>query len=241
MTDQRFYGDRAELYDRIYHFKNYAAESDIVRRALAAHGVARGARVLEAACGTGLYLEQLQRWYEVSGFDLHEGSIAVARDNRPDLDVFVADMREFSVPDPFDAIVCLFSSIGYVAPGDELNRALTCFRQALKPNGVLLVEPWLPPEQLKTGHASQHNYEGDDMKIERSCVSKREGRRSIFDFHFLVARTDGDVEHFVDRHVLWLITRDEMLAALSAAGFSEARFDPELELAPKRGLFTARA
>lgn len=56
------YGARAALYDVLYSFKDYAAEAAAVRERLAARGGPEGARVLEAACGTGEHLRHLVSW-----------------------------------------------------------------------------------------------------------------------------------------------------------------------------------
>ena len=64
------YEERAALYDAIYHWKRYEEESAALHALLASEGVDDGARVLEAACGTGSYLVHLAARYAVSGFDL---------------------------------------------------------------------------------------------------------------------------------------------------------------------------
>ena len=56
VEDRSLYGSRADLYDLIYHFKDYAAEAARLRELL--EGVAAGAWITEAACGTGKYLER---------------------------------------------------------------------------------------------------------------------------------------------------------------------------------------
>ena len=77
------YGDRAQLYDLLYHFKDYAAEAEALRALLVAEGVAEGSAVLEAAVGTGEHLSRLARHFAVSGFDLNAGMLAVARTKMP--------------------------------------------------------------------------------------------------------------------------------------------------------------
>ena len=112
----RSFAGVTNLYDRIYHWKDYVSEAETVRQALSGLGVTEGARVVEAACGTGSYLEQLRRWYDVSGFDIDASMVALAQGKLPDLTVWQADMVDFDLDEPAAAIVCLFSSIGYVYP-----------------------------------------------------------------------------------------------------------------------------
>src|SRR5689334_8434924 len=187
MPDHVMFRERAELYDRIYHWKDYAAESARVRGLLAAAGVPDGARVVEAACGTGSYLVHLAKHYDVSGFDLHEGMLDVARAKVPGATFFQADMADFALDPPADAIVCLFSSIGYLEPSRDLPRAAACFHRALRPGGVALVEAWYPPEGFFPGTLTVQTWDGttarppEARKVVRTVVSMAEGRRSVFD------------------------------------------------------------
>jgi daunosaminyl-N,N-dimethyltransferase/N-dimethyltransferase len=237
MESNSMYGDRAELYDLIYDWKDYAAEAEALRELLGEHGIEDGASVLEAACGTGSHLEALSSWYRVSGFDLSEAMLEIARKKVSDVPLFRADMRDFEVEEPVDAVLCLFSSIGYAVGEDRLGAAAACFARALRPGGVLVVEPWLTPDAYYPGRAHMETYLGEDVKVCRANVSKREGDLSILDFHWLVARSGAGVEHFTERHVLQLYTVEQTLAALEASGF-EAEY--EEGGAKGRGVYVGR-
>jgi len=195
------YGDRAELYELLYRFKDYAAEAAEVAARLRDLGVPPGARVLEAACGTGSHLVHLAEDFAVAGFDLNEGMLAQARAKLPGVELFRADMAELRVGAPYDALLCLFSSIGYVFPRDRLDATARAFFQALRPGGVALVEPWFEPDAWSVGRPHLQTYEDEAVKLCRANVSAREGELSVLDFHWLVARKDAPaVEHFTERH-----------------------------------------
>ena len=233
---QTVYRSHAHLYDRIYHWKDYAKEAEVVRGLLRGAGVREGARVVEAACGTGSYLVHLNNWYEVSGFDLNPATLEVARQKVPKVELFQGDMTDFELKRPVDAIVCLFSSIGYVSPGEPLRAVAESFHRNLLPGGVVLVEPWVEPAAAIDGHLAQQTYSSDDLKLCRTGVHRVDGRRSFLSFHWLVTTSEG-VEHFVDDHTLWMTTRDEMMEVFEAAGF-EARWSDE-GLMPDRGVLIA--
>jgi daunosaminyl-N,N-dimethyltransferase/N-dimethyltransferase len=232
------YGSRAAYYDAIYHWKDYKAESARVRELLSREGIATGARVLEAACGTGNHLQHLQLHFEVSGFDISGEMLAIARHKLVSATLFAADMTDFRVQQPFDALLCLFSSIGYVFPLANLERAAACFARAVRRGGALLVEPWLTPEKFAPGRASMHTFESDCLKLCRAAVGQREGDLSILDFHWLAARSGEGVEHFTDRHVMQLYPTAALLGAFSSAGF-ECRFELD-GLMKDRGIIIAR-
>jgi SAM-dependent methyltransferase len=234
------YDDIASYYDAIYHWKDYPAEADRLHLLLAEHGIPIGARVLEAACGTGTHLSLLKRWYCVAGFDLSEPMLRIARRKlEPEIPLFRADLTSFAVAQPFDAALCLFSSIGYVHPEERLRASAACFARAVRPGGFLIVEPWLTEAIYTAGKLTMQTYDGDDLKLCRSVISRKEAALSVHDFHWLVARKGApDVEHLVDEHRLWLCPTETLLAAFQDAGF-DARFEPD-GLMKDRGLIIAR-
>ena len=154
--EQALYRRFAHLYDRIYDWKEYAAEAEWVRTALLGAGVREGGRVVEAACGTGSYLVHLNDWYEVSGFDLNPAVLEVARKKIPKVHLFEADMADFELTRPVDAIVCLFSSIGYVPLGEPLHAVAESFYRNVLPGGVVLVaEPEGEAGEGTDGHGGE--------------------------------------------------------------------------------------
>jgi daunosaminyl-N,N-dimethyltransferase/N-dimethyltransferase len=236
MEGHGMYGRRAALYDRIYHYKPYDDEAERVAGLLAAEGVPDGSSVLEAACGTGSYLQPLKRHFEMSGLDLHPGMLDIARKKAgDDVRLIAADMRDFELDTPVDAIVCLFSSIGYLRP-DGLDQALACFHRAVRPGGVVIIEPWIEPQNMRDRSPHLQTYHSPELHVARACVSELDGRVARMDFHWMVVSPDG-IEHFTDVHEMWCSTREEMTAALESAGFT-VRWEEE-GLCPGRGLAIA--
>jgi SAM-dependent methyltransferase len=232
------YTDRAALYDLIYDWKPYAAECEVIAARLNRLGVPDGSRVLDAACGTGNHIARLSPRFEMSGFDLSEGMIALARGKLPHVPLFRADLARFTVDRPHDAILCLFSAIGYVFPEARLRSAAGCLFAAVRPGGVLLVEPWFTPETWNAGRPHVIKYSSPDLCLARAAVADRDGDLAVMDMHWLVARRGQPVEHFVDTHRVWLAPTATLLAAFTDAGF-EAAFDPN-GLMDGRGLVVAR-
>lgn len=141
----------AEYYDLLYStFKDYAAETAAIA-ALLRRLNPECRTVLDVACGTGEHAKRLDaEGFAVDGLDLSPAFVAIARAKHPAGRFFVADMTDFHVPQRYDAILCLFSSIGYVRTLDRVEAALRCFKDHLAPRGVILVEPWFPPGVLDT-------------------------------------------------------------------------------------------
>ena len=147
--------ESSELYDAIYHFKNYARECEILRAVIAV--AAPGARtILDVACGTGQHDRFLKDHFTVDGIDLNESYLQAARAKNSAGRYTRADMTDFDLATTYDAVTCLFSAIGYVRTVDMMQRAVACMARHVKPSGVLIVEPWLTPQDWKPGSSFIH-------------------------------------------------------------------------------------
>jgi SAM-dependent methyltransferase len=227
----------ARLYDAIY-----GSIRDYPREAAELDGLIQerrpGARtLLDVACGTGAHLEHLAGRYDVAGLDLDAEMLAVARERLPQASFHQGDMADFDLGRSFDAVVCMFSSIGYVRTEERLRSALAAMARHLHPGGVLVVEPWLSPDVWQDRHVGGVFVDEPDLKIARMNAARRDGNVSVVDFHYLVA-TPAGVEHFTELHELGLFTVEQHLAAFRAAGL-EAEHDPEGPMG--RGLYVAAA
>src|SRR6185436_8309724 len=167
-----------------------------------------GARtLLDIACGTGAHLEHLTG-YEVEGLDLDPEMLGVARERLPNVPLHEGDMADFELRKRFDAVVSMFSSIGYVKTEERLRDAIASMARHLEPGGVLVVEPWLSPDVWGKPHVGAVFVDEPELKIARLNVPETEGTVSIVDFQYLVGTLNG-VEHFSEHHELGLFTVDE--------------------------------
>ena len=222
----------ARLYDAVYaSIRDYPREAAELDRLIQERRP--GARtLLDIACGTGAHLEHLTG-YEVEGLDLDPEMLGVARERLPNVPLHEGDMADFELRKRFDAVVCMFSSIGYVRTAERLRSAVSSMARHLEPGGVLVVEPWLSPEAWADRHVGAVFVDEPELKIARMNVGEREGNLSIFEFEYLVGTPNG-LERFNERHELGLFTVEQYLEAFRAAGL-EVDHDPEGPMG--RGLY----
>jgi SAM-dependent methyltransferase len=224
----------APYYDKIYSFKDYAAEAEALRTAIERHRP-EARRLLDVACGTGEHLRHLRGRFEAVGMDAAPEMLEVARAKLPDVRFYSGDMRSFDLGETFDAVLCMFGATGHLADEAELGLAIGRMAAHLAPGGVLLIEPWLAPEAVKPGHVTGLFVDEPQFKLARMSVSVPNGDRLILEMHHMVATPDG-VEHFVERLDMALFPHDAYRSAFAAAGLT-AEFDPQGPMG--RGLFTA--
>jgi ubiquinone/menaquinone biosynthesis C-methylase UbiE len=223
----------ARLYDFIYGWKDYAGEAEKVHGLIQGSKQSRGSDLLEVACGTGSHIQYLRQHYRIEALDLDAKMLEVARERVPNVVFHQADMADFRLNKRFDAVICLFSSIGYVRTVARLREAIARMREHLKPGGVLVVEPWFTPEDFQTGMTRGVWVDLPELKICRMNTTVIEQGLSVLDFHYLVG-TPAGVEHFRERHEMGLFTNQDLQSAFEALGL-RTLFDPECLM--QRGLW----
>ncbi len=226
------------FYDAIYAAagKDYVNEAQRIHALIQQRRRSPGTSLLDVACGTGGHLAVLREWYQVAGLDVDPQMLAVARRRCPGVRFHQADMVDFDLRRTFNAVLCLFSSIGYVHTVVRLAQTLRTFARHTAPGGVVLVEPWITPERFEAGHLGAVFVDQPDLKIARMNTSARKDSLSVLHFHYLVATPEG-ISEFTEDHTLGLFTHEEYLGAFRAAGL-DVSFDSEGLIG--RGLYIGR-
>ena len=221
----------APVYDLIYGAgvgKDYVKEAGELA-ALIRERRPASSSLLDVACGTGLHLLHLRDHFaEVAGVELSPQMAAIAAERLgPSVKVTVGDMRDFGLGRRFDAVTCLFSSIGYVQSREELHRTLERFAAHVSPGGVLVVEPWFSPETWIAGTVHHGIAEEDGRTVIRLSYSGlTEDGKSLADMHFLYGEEGVGVRYWRDTHVMSLFAEDDYLDAFAAAGFGPVELLP---------------
>lgn len=230
----RMFVESAELYDAIYHFKDYARECERLRGVIG-EAVPAASTILDVACGTGEHARFLKEHYAVDGVDINENYLRAARLKNPAGNYTRADMTDFDLGRTYDVVTCLFSAIGKITTFERLERAIACMARHVRPGGALIVEPWFTPDQWNPGSLFVHVGEIGVAKVCRMSLSGRDGDVSILLYHYLRGTPDG-IEHYTERLELGLFTRDEMMWAFESVQMA-ARYDSEGLMG--RGLYLA--
>jgi SAM-dependent methyltransferase len=214
------YRRSAELYDLIYagERKDYRAESDAVA-ALITERAPHARTLLDVGCGTGLHLEHLvRRFAHVEGCDVSSAMLRIARRRLPGVRLTRADMRTLELGHHFDAVVCLFSAIGYVTDRAELRATWRRLAAHLLPGGVAVVDGWVRPSAWIEGNRPMTGVAADESRVVvRMDHSSRDGDITTLSMHHLVGTVDG-IEDFVEHHVMRLVEDEEHVDAMRAAG-----------------------
>ena len=215
------YDKSARIYDLLYvgsGIKDYPAEAAELHRIIQNASPA-AQTLLDVACGTGAHLVEMQRWYAVEGVDLSPAMLAVARTRLPGIPLREGDMRTLDLGKTFDAVTCLFSSIGYMTDPTELRAAIARLAAHVAPGGVLIVDGWVRPGQWRDNFRpdSPDVASDDEVTVVRLSYSRRDGSITELEMHHLV-QTDAGIDYFMEPHRLRLMETDEYVSAVTEAG-----------------------
>lgn len=207
-----FDDDFIRIYQPLLPAEEAAAEAEAVAGILE---LSEGARLLDLGCGWGRHAVELaELGFRVTGVDLSEVLLASARAEATsrglDVQWVAGDVRDLPYHQEFDAVVSLFSSMGYFpAEADDL-RVLEGVRRALVPGGRLLVET-MHRDLVARQYAERDWWEGPDGE---PVFVERE-----FDAVAGVSREwlrCGDVEKY---HEIRIRSAPEWQVLLEQAGF----------------------
>lgn len=130
----------ARTYDRLNRLMTLGLDRRWRKRAL------RGVQgnVLDVACGTGdMAVSLVERGCTVTGVDISEEMLAIARQKAPMVTFMIADAEHLPFPDAsFDAVTCAFGVRNFVHLEQGLNEML----RVLKPGGQLVILELATPD-----------------------------------------------------------------------------------------------
>ncbi|MCZ7530141.1 MAG: hypothetical protein M5U31_07215 [Acidimicrobiia bacterium] len=136
-------------------------------------------------------------------------------------------MTTFELGRTFDVVTCLFSAIGYAQTVDRLDAAVSTMARHLVPGGVLVVEPFVKPDEWVVGRVAVETPVDDGRRaLVRMVTSDRVDDLALLDLHYLSGR-DAEVEYSHEHLEIGLFTFEQYTAAFETAGLEEITVDTE--------------
>lgn len=180
--------------------------------------------VLDIACGTGILASELHsKNFEVSGIDISEQMINVARENAKGIDFQVADMEKFTFDKKFQLITCAFDSINYLTSHIKMEKTLKNILRHLDDNGVFIFDI-NTPVLYEERHFGVIDREFDGMKFKQILEYDKENKigKTTFDF--------GNNES--ETHIQKAYSVDDMDKFLLKCGFEIMNRYKDFKLSP---------
>jgi len=140
----QFFNERAPKWDLSLK-KNH----EVINKILDNCDIKEGSKVLDVACGTGVLFDfYKERKAEVTGIDISDKMIEVAKKNYPDANLLVADGEAYQSPELLDAVV-IYNAFPHFSNPEILIENLM---GQLKKNGRFTIAHGLSRERINSIH-----------------------------------------------------------------------------------------
>ena len=225
---ERLYGDLAWLWPIMSPPAEYIEEAETFARVIHEHTRIPAKTLLHLTCGGGHVDHRLKQDFEITGVDLSDDMLGLARCLNPDVEYVAGDVRTLRLGRSFDAVF-IDDGILYMLTEADLRAAFRTAFEHLRPGGVMLTYVESTPdtfEQNKTDCTSRSSGDTDLVYVENQYDPDPSDTTFETAFVYLI-RKAGELTIETDLHVCGIFPLDVWRAALGGAGFevTEQSFD----------------
>ncbi len=141
------YTSLAPVYDLLNGDVDYKGWADFIERQFSLFSTNNPVSLLDLACGTGsMTVELARRGYDMTGIDLSEDMLSVARKKcddehfRHSVLLLRQDMTDFELYGTVDAVVCCLDGLNYLTKTEMLRKTFRHVHNYLNPAGLFLFD-----------------------------------------------------------------------------------------------------
>lgn len=174
-------------------------------------------RLLHLGCGAGLFDRVFKRRFRVTGVDVSEGMLKIARRLNRGVRYVRADMRTVRLGETFDAVV-IPDSIAYMTTAEDAGKAVATASAHLEPGGLLLIVASLRERFRENNFVYEGRRRGVRVTVfENNTVTSRTGYEATIVY---LIRRGKKAEIFSETHALGLFDEATWRRILTRGGFS---------------------
>lgn len=194
---------------------DYEKEVLMYVAAIRRHAGDRAKTMLHLGCGAGGHDLHFKKHFDLTGVDLSEDMLAMARDLNPEVQYFQGDMRTVRLETKFDTVV-IPDSIMYMTTLEDLERAVRTAVLHLVPGGCLLVVAH-PEESFRDNNFVYQGSDGDTRVtlFENNHVISENSYEAALVY---LIRRKGELQIHHDIHRLGLFSNGEWLEVFEDSG-----------------------
>ncbi len=228
-----FKKDYVDYYDLFNRGKDYRKECDFLEQIFKKLGK-NIKTILDLGCGTGLHDKELAlRGYNITGLDLSEEMINLAKKRNPNSKFIVGSMSNFELGDKFDAVICMFSALGYLTENKQLGGFFNCIKKHLKPDGLLIIDCWNGLGVMKELPSSREKMVQDgDLKIIRESFPDLDVKNHINNVKFKIKIFENKnlIKEYEENHKVRFFFPKELEKYMDDEGFELIYLCPSFKI-----------
>ena len=220
IDQRRMYNDLAWMWPIISPPEEYAEETEEYVRLIREHARIPVTSVVNLGFGGGHNDYTLKQSFAVTGIDISEGMLGLARELNPENTYVGGDMRAVRLGQTFDAVT-VFDSISYMRTVDGLKAAFQTAFSHLRPGGVFVTGVEETPESFQQNSTRCLARARNDIEI---SILENDYDPNPHDTHYeatfiYLIRRAGDLTIETDSHLLGLFPLKTWLELLAQVGF----------------------
>jgi ubiquinone/menaquinone biosynthesis C-methylase UbiE len=193
------YGKFARFYDKMRTDVPYETGAEYLFSIWRKLGITPKS-VLDLGCGTGsASLILSERGFDVTGIDLSEAMIKIAKSKTKKVKFLVGDMRTLKLEKKFDVVVCLCDSLNYLLKESEIKETFKRVYGVLKKGGAFIFDV-NTIYKITTSWLSKGCTDFDYMHVcwQNNVDREMNSNRVVVDF--FVKEKNGKFDHFQEIH-----------------------------------------
>ena len=177
---------------------------DILKKSLTKHPTT----LLHLGCGAGRHDYHFKKYFQLTGVDISEGMLDIARETNPEVEYIRADMRTVNLSRKFDAVI-IPDSIMYMTTIADLKKAIANSVRHLKSGGVFLTITHIKEDFYNNNFAYSGEKEGIHVTVFENnyIVSDTTYEATVI---YLI-RQNGKLNIYIEVHTLGLFPHDTWL------------------------------
>ncbi len=223
---QRLYKDLSWTWPIISPPEEYDEEGQAIFDKIIEYAAIETNSLLNLGCGGGNMDWFLKREFQITGVDLSENMLTIARKLNPEIEYIKGDMRDIRLDKKFDAVM-IHDSINHILTLKDLKKVFDTAYYHLKKDGLVItfVEMW--PERFEQNMVQTLHGEEDDIEItfiEHYYDSDPDDSIYECTFIYLIRRSGNlAVEH--DHHLFGIFPLDDWDETIGSSGFKVERLN----------------
>lgn len=218
----------AKYYDKLYKSKDYLKEITFADKIIKKCIKDKRKNLLDVACGTGNHTLLFKRMgYVTAGIDSSSEMLRIARKKNKLIEFIKADMKNFSLKNNFDVIICLFASINYLENYNDIKETLTNFYNQLKNKGIVIFDLGINNKNLeKYMNKEPTYYLNKNLKIVRfTQYFYKTNSKFLTKKIFMFVKDKNKIDFSINESRMLLIDINKVRKMMQKIGFEVKIYD----------------
>jgi SAM-dependent methyltransferase len=217
---RRLYHDLNWIWPIVSPPEDYIEETEFFSRVIKKEVQVDAQTLLHLGCGGGRNDHTFQKHFDVTGVDISEEMLRLAKRLNPSSEYIHGDMRFLRLDRTFDCVAAL-DSVNYMKTEEDLSQLFRTAYEHLNPGGIFLIVVEENCERFKQNRTISSTHSRGKTQItfiENSFDPDPNDGHFEMTFIYLV-RKKGNLEIHTDSHLWGLFTLDTWRRLLKMAGF----------------------